>query len=101
MNEVLEYDAFDSECVSALHDSIETNLWQAEAYARHGEHGVARECLRTAWNEYMRFADVLQAYTGGKSLRDRLVEALVRSGDASLAGMALCDQTALWELAAA
>src|SRR2546421_11943846 len=101
MQAILDTVTYEDDCVAALHDSIETNIWQAEAYARHGEPGIARECLRSAWNEFMRFADVLRAYESSNHLRDRLMDALVRSGDASLAGIALCGGVEIWDMAAA
>ncbi len=92
----------EDDCVSTLHDSIETNLWLAEGYAWKGDHDLACECLRSAWHEYVRFGEILRAYTGGDSLRDRLVAALVRSGDEALAGLALNPdgQPPIWAAAA-
>lgn len=84
--EVLEDEEYEDTTVSAVIDSIETNLWQAEGYFRSGSEGVGVECLRAAWLEYVRFRDVLKVYLGAEadSLGDRLVSALVsKAGDAA------------------
>jgi hypothetical protein len=72
--------------VSAVYDSIETNLWQAEGYFAKGAASVAMECLRSAWQEYLRFRDVLVVYGGteAEELGTKLVRTLVaRAGDSA------------------
>src|SRR5690348_9086447 len=54
--------------VGSVYESIETNLWLAEAYFRNGHEGLAIECLREAWMEYVRFRDVLMAYSSSGEL---------------------------------
>jgi hypothetical protein len=70
--------------VGSVYESIETNMWLAEAYFKKGSEGLGIECLRAAWWEYVRFRDVLHVYSGDE-LGKRLVETLVdRAGDAAL-----------------
>ena len=74
--------------VGVVCESIETNLWLAEGYFHRGMEGLAIECLRSAWMEYVRFSEVLRVYSGD-DLGRRLIRALVdRAGDAAL-GMAI------------
>jgi len=68
------------ETVGTLCDSIETSLWMAAAYRRQGARGLAAECLRSAWSEYLRFSDVLSVYAGAE-LGTRLVRALGEAGN--------------------
>lgn len=37
-------------------ESIETNIWLAEAYDNIDANGLARECARSAWEEIVLFA---------------------------------------------
>ncbi len=62
--------------VGSILDSIETNLWLSEAYFLRGAEALAVECLRSGWEEYLRFAEVLRVYSGGDSLRDTLLQRL-------------------------
>lgn len=91
--------------VGSVYESIETNLWQAEGYFSRGAAGLAIECLRSAWCEYVRFRDILCVYECNDSasvdlLGERLVRALVnRAGDsaASLALGTAPESRPLWE----
>jgi hypothetical protein len=75
----------DDTTVGSVYESIETNLWLAEAYFARGSEGIGVECLRGAWMEYVRFRDILWVYSG-EELGERLVRALVtRAGDAAAA----------------
>ena len=62
--------------VEVVCESIETNLWLSEAYFQRGIEELAAECARSAWLEYLRFAEVLRAYLGGDALGARLISAL-------------------------
>lgn len=81
-------DAEGETTVGAVCESIETRMWLADAYFLRGAEGLAVECLREAWLEYVRFRDILNVYTQGEALGSRLVRALSRAGD-SLASLAL------------
>jgi hypothetical protein len=74
--------------VGILYDSIETNLWLADAYFLRGAKGLAIECLRSAWLEYVRFRDVLRVYAGD-DLGDRLLRTLVSKAGDEAAALAL------------
>jgi hypothetical protein len=81
--------------VGSIYESIETNLWQADGYFAQGASGLAVECLRSAWSEYVRFRDILAVYdsTVVADLGQRLIRALIdRAGD-SAAALALGDMT--------
>lgn len=62
------YDGTSSEYTDCtVHDvceSVETNLWLADAYRKRRAYGLARECERAACNEFRRFADILTIYAG-------------------------------------
>jgi len=75
--------------VSAVCESIETRLWLADAYFLRGAEGLAIECLREAWLEYVRFRDVLNVYAGSDDLGGRLVRALVSRAGESVGSLAL------------
>jgi hypothetical protein len=78
-----EMETLEDTTVGCVCESIETNLWQAEAYFSRGERGIAVECLREAWMEYVRFSEILKVYDG-EALGRQLVQALVeRAGDAA------------------
>ncbi|MCC6728552.1 MAG: hypothetical protein IT208_04360 [Chthonomonadales bacterium] len=82
--------------IGMLHESIETNLWLADAYFLRGAAGLAVECLRDAWLEYVRFREVLRVYEGSDALGERLRVALVsRAGDAAAELALLADGGAL------
>lgn len=81
-----EWEEYTEDSVGAVYDTIESGMWQAERLARRGARTLAAECLRTAWHQYLRFADVLHAYEGGHALRDRLLNALMAIGDGGLLG---------------
>lgn len=67
------------ECtLGAVYESIETNLWLAEAYCQRDAEGLAVECLRAAWMEFLRFRDILCVYDGSESLGQRVMEALMK-----------------------
>jgi hypothetical protein len=77
-------DEIEDKTVGSVYESIETNMWLADAYFRKGSEGLGIECLRAAWWEYVRFRDILHVYSGDE-LGRRLVNALVgRAGDAAL-----------------
>ena len=68
---------YEDTTVGDVHESIETNMWLADAYFAQGAEGLARECLRAAWLEYLRFNEILAAYTCsqlGTRLRKLMVE---------------------------
>jgi hypothetical protein len=90
--ELVDGNGYDEDTtVGSVYESIETNLWMAEAYFRRGSRGLGVECLRGAWMEYVRFRDILRVYAGDE-LGERLVKALVnRAGDAA-AALALGNQ---------
>lgn len=75
--------------VGAVCESIETNLWLADAYFLRGAEGLAVECLRTAWLEYVRFHEILNVYAGREALGERLVQALVTKAGGAVASLAL------------
>jgi hypothetical protein len=92
--------------VGSVYESIETNLWLADSYFSRGAAGLAIECLRSAWCEYVRFRDILRVYDSSSvdQLGERLVRTLVdRAGDsaASLALGATPESRPLWESLAA
>ena len=79
-------EAIEDTTVGAVYESIETNLWQADGYFTQGATGLAIECLRSAWSEYVRFCDILRVYggSGTEQLGSRLVRVLVeRVGDSA------------------
>lgn len=68
---------YEDTTVGNVHESIETNMWLADAYFLRGAEGLGRECLRAAWQEYVRFNDILGVYAGsdlGQKLRAMMVE---------------------------
>ncbi len=69
--------------LGAVYESIETNLWLAEAYGQRGAEGLAVECLRAAWMEYLRFRDILFVYDGSESLGQRVMDALMKLSNES------------------
>jgi hypothetical protein len=69
--------------LGAVYESIETNLWLAEAYLQRGAEGLSAECLRAAWMEYLRFRDILCVYDGSESLGRRVIAALMRQSQKS------------------
>ncbi len=87
MDDRIEFEDMAETTVGAVCESIETNLWLARGYERRGLAGLAADCLRSAWHEYVRFSDVLRVYTGSDALRDRLVADMVRHGAPALAGL--------------
>ena len=87
MDDRIDFDETTESTVGAVCESIETNLWLAQGYARRDLAGLASDCLRSAWHEYIRFGDVLTAYTGSQTLRDRLVAAMALHGNGTLAGL--------------
>jgi hypothetical protein len=82
MDELDNYDLdqsgdYEDTTVGDVHESIETNMWLAEAYFVQGAEGLARECLRAAWHEYLRFNDILAVYNRselGEKLRRLMLE---------------------------
>ena len=113
LDEAFDVDAFDSDLedttVGDIYESIETNLWLSDGYFAEGASGLAMECLRSAWSEYVRFRDILRVYEAcesgaANSLGERLVRALTaRAGD-SAADLALGDTPdgrPVWESLAA
>ena len=54
------------EFAERISDSIETNLWLAEAFASQGADGLASECVRAARAEWERNSRVLLLYCGPK-----------------------------------
>jgi hypothetical protein len=64
--------------LGAVYESIETNLWLAEAYSQRGAEGLAVECLRAAWMEYLRFRDILCVYDRSESLGRSVMDALMK-----------------------
>jgi hypothetical protein len=105
-DEALELDEeLEETTVGSVYESIETNLWLAEGYFSRGASGLAIECLRSAWCEYVRFRDVLCVYECSDSasvdqLGERLVRTLVnRAGDsaASLALGTAPESRPLWD----
>lgn len=86
-------DELEETTVGSVYESIETNLWQADGYFAQGASGLAIECLRSAWSEYVRFRDIIYVYdsAAGGGLGDRLVRALVGRAGASSAALALGD----------
>lgn len=91
---------FEDVTVGSVYESIETNLWLAEAYFRNGHEGLAIECLREAWMEYVRFRDVLMAYSGSGELGERLVRSLVEKAGDAAATLALGEDVSALKLAA-
>ena len=90
MEQFILDEAAEETTVGDVYESIETNIWQAEGYFMQGANGLAIECLRSAWSEYIRFRDILAVYDSGPTLGERLIQALVaRAGD-SAAALALC-----------
>jgi hypothetical protein len=69
--------------LGAVYESIETNLWLADAYFQRGAEGLAVECLRAAWMEYLRFRDILCVYDGSESLGQRVMTALMNQSKES------------------
>jgi|SRR5689334_7348528 hypothetical protein len=68
---------YEDTTVGDVRESIETNMWLAEAYFAQGADGLARECLRAAWLEHLRFHEILSVYAGpslGDKLRNLMVE---------------------------
>src|SRR5690349_7884273 len=68
---------YEDTTVGDVRESIETNMWLAEAYFAQGADGLARECLRAAWFEHLRFREVISVYCGnslGDKLRNMMVE---------------------------
>jgi hypothetical protein len=95
-------DELEETTVGSVYESIETNLWLAEGYFARGASGLAIECLRSAWCEYVRFRDILLVYDSSSvdHLGERLVRALVnRAGDsaASLALGTAPESRPLWD----
>ncbi len=84
-------DELEDSTVGSVYESIETNLWQADGYLAQGATGLATECLRAAWLEYVRFRDILVVYGGiyGEDLGGKLVRALVERAGDSAASLAL------------
>jgi hypothetical protein len=82
MDELDNYDleqsgAYEDTTVGDIRESIETNMWLAEAYFARGAEGLARECLRAAWMEHVRFSEIIKVYAGsglGDKLRSLMVE---------------------------
>ena len=70
--------------VGALCDSIEVGLRMAAGHVGRGDHDLATEILRSAWQKYVRFADALQAYTRSEQLRESLITALLANGESPL-----------------
>jgi hypothetical protein len=70
------FDEYEDTTVADIHESIETNMWLAEAYFAKGADGLAREGLRAAWNEHIRFREILAVYSG-LALGDKLREMMV------------------------
>ncbi len=87
MDDLIEFEDMAETTVGVVCESVETNLWLARGYERRGLVGLAADCLRSAWHEYVRFGDVLRVYTGSDALRDRLIAELVRHGAPELAGL--------------
>ena len=89
----MEFDAEDIEdtTVGSVCESIETNLGLAEGYFAQDAAGLATECLRSAWLEYVRFRDILHVYdsSGVAALGERLVRSLVERAGDSAAALAL------------
>ncbi len=79
----------ESVLIDVLSDSIAARLRLSDGYARDGQEGLALECLRSAWSQYVRFADAFRGSQAALPLANRLIEALVLSGDESLAGLAV------------
>lgn len=72
---------YDDLTISTVTESIETNLLMAEQYHASMSPGVAAECTRAAWQEYIRYRDVLLTYIGAgecESLCCKIVQVLVR-----------------------
>lgn len=72
--------------VPDLRETIETNMWLAEAYDRNGSAELRDECLRAAWKEYTRFQGIIEVYAGadlGNRLREMMVkhDHLLREGN--------------------
>lgn len=59
----------EEETIGALCESIENDLISAENLKLSGLEGAARERLRSAWESYMHFQDIITIYAG-----DRLLE---------------------------
>jgi hypothetical protein len=81
MDELDTYDLemqgdYEDTTVADVHESIETNMWLAEAYFAQGAEGLGRECLRAAWNEHVRFSEIIHVYSGA-ALGDKLREMMV------------------------
>ena len=82
MDELDNYDLeqsgdYEDTTVGDIRESIETNMWLAEAYFARGAEGLARECLRAAWAEHVRFSRFVEVYAGaglGDKLRSMMVE---------------------------
>ncbi len=55
---------YDDTSVSDLVESINTNLYLAEAYRAQFAHGLAAECLRAALAEWTRYAPLVTIYAG-------------------------------------
>lgn len=71
---------YEDTTVGDVHESIETNIWLAQAYFSQQADGLARECLRAAWYEYVRFNEILGVYAGA-ALGDRLRKLMVDKCD--------------------
>ena len=72
------------ETVGWVWEAIESNLSLSEQLERKGCSAAARDQIRSAWNEYVRFGDILCAFTGSEELRDRLIAAMLRTGSFDL-----------------
>ena len=66
------------ETVGSTWENMEEGLRASERLERAGSVAAARDRRLAIWNEYVRMSDLLQVYTGSKSLGDRLIEALAR-----------------------
>ena len=72
------------ETVGSVWEAIQSNLRLSEQLERKGFSALAGDHVRSAWNEYVRFGDILCAYTGSDDLRDRLIAAMLRTGSFDL-----------------
>jgi hypothetical protein len=78
----------DDTTVGSVYESIETNLWLAEAYFARKSDAIGVECLKGAWQEYVRFRDLLGEYSG-EELETRLIQSLVKRAGPMAAELAL------------
>ena len=70
---------YDDTTIGDVHGSIQFNMWLAETYFFQGADGLAKECLRGAWQEYRRYEPLL-VVACGSTLGDRLKQTIVTQG---------------------